>query len=184
LFFVQPATVLAWQRRRLRDHWARLSQSDPGRPAIATELRELVREISAANPRWGSPRILGELRKLGIAVAKSTVEKYRVRPRRPVFPKKTTGAIPPVIAAADIGPPPAWNDDVVRPRPVSGPASSSPSLSHARPQSRTAVSPATPRTGPGFRVPEVRRTGRCQARMCGRLRGMDFREDQGIAIHF
>ncbi len=46
----------------------------------------MIREISAANPQWGSPRILGELRKLGIAVAKSTVEKYRVRPRRPASP--------------------------------------------------------------------------------------------------
>ena len=75
LVFVQPATVLAWQRTRFRDHWARLSRRGPGRPAIAKEIRELIREISAANPRWGSPRILGELRKLGIVVAKSTVEK-------------------------------------------------------------------------------------------------------------
>ena len=86
LVFVQPATVLAWQRKRFRDHWARLSRREPGRPAISKEVRELIREISAANPRWGSPRILGELRKLGITVAKSTVEKYRVRPRRPPSP--------------------------------------------------------------------------------------------------
>ncbi|MFI5342412.1 MAG: integrase core domain-containing protein [Candidatus Methylomirabilales bacterium] len=46
----------------------------------------MIREISAATPRWGSPRILAELRKLGIAVAKSTVEEYRVRPRRPASP--------------------------------------------------------------------------------------------------
>ena len=86
LVFVRPATVFAWQRRRFRGHWARLSQRGPGRPAIPTELRALIREISAANPRWGSPRILGELRKLGIPVAKSTIEKYRVRPRRPPSP--------------------------------------------------------------------------------------------------
>jgi putative transposase len=86
LVFVQPATVLAWQRQRFRAHWARRSRRHAGRPAISQELRELIREISAANPRWGSPRILGELRKLGIPVAKSTVEKYRVRPRRPSSP--------------------------------------------------------------------------------------------------
>jgi putative transposase len=87
LVFVQPATVLAWQRRRFREHWARLSRTgSSGRPTISKEVRALIREISAANPRWGSPRILGELRKLGIAVAKSTVEKYRVRPRRPSSP--------------------------------------------------------------------------------------------------
>jgi putative transposase len=42
--------------------------------------------MSRANPTWGAPRIVGELRKLGIDVAKSTVEKYRVRPRRPSSP--------------------------------------------------------------------------------------------------
>jgi transposase InsO family protein len=39
-----------------------------------------------ANPTWGAPHIVGELRKLGIDVAKSTVEKYRVRPERPSSP--------------------------------------------------------------------------------------------------
>jgi putative transposase len=42
--------------------------------------------MSRANPAWGSPGIMGELRKLGIEVAKSSVEQYRVRPRRPSFP--------------------------------------------------------------------------------------------------
>ena len=49
-------------------------EARPGRPAISKELRELIREISAANPRWGSPRILGELRTLGIPVAKDRVD--------------------------------------------------------------------------------------------------------------
>jgi putative transposase len=35
---------------------------------------------------WGTPRIVGELAKLGIEVAKSTVDKYRVRPRKPPSP--------------------------------------------------------------------------------------------------
>ncbi|MCP5041819.1 MAG: transposase family protein [bacterium] len=35
--------------------------------------------MSRANSSWGSPRIVGELAKLGIVVAKSTVEKYRIR---------------------------------------------------------------------------------------------------------
>jgi len=39
-----------------------------------------------SNPTWGSPRIVGELRKLGILVAKSTVEKYRPRPSKPPSP--------------------------------------------------------------------------------------------------
>jgi hypothetical protein len=83
LAFAQPRTVITWQRKRFRDYWRRLSQSGrPGRHSIAKEVRELIRAMWQANPTWGSPRIVGELRKLGIEVAKSTVEKYRVRPRK------------------------------------------------------------------------------------------------------
>jgi putative transposase len=84
LAFVQPHTVMAWQRQRFRDHWRRLSQRGTlGRPTIAKEVRDLIRTMWQTNPTWGAPRIVGELRKLGIDVAKSTVEKYRVRPKRP-----------------------------------------------------------------------------------------------------
>jgi putative transposase len=87
LAFAQPRTVIAWQRRRFRDHWRRLSQRGmPGRPSMAKEVRELIQAMWQANPTWGSPRIVGELRKVGIDVAKSTVEKYRVRPQRPPSP--------------------------------------------------------------------------------------------------
>jgi transposase InsO family protein len=86
LSFVQPRTVIAWQRKRFRDHWRRLSQQGtPGRPAITKEVRDLIRAMWQANPTWGSPRIVGELRKLGINVAKSTVEKYR-----PCVPKPSS----------------------------------------------------------------------------------------------
>jgi hypothetical protein len=87
LAFVQPRTVIAWPRQRFRDHWRRLSQrGTPGRPALAKELRDLIRTMWQANPTWGAPRIVGELRKLGIDVAKSTVETYRIRPERPSSP--------------------------------------------------------------------------------------------------
>ena len=84
---VQPATVIAWQRKRFRDHWAKLSNNGkPGRPPVSKDIIELIRKMSATNICWGSPRIVGELRKIGIDVAKSTVEKYRVRPRKPPSP--------------------------------------------------------------------------------------------------
>jgi putative transposase len=68
-----------------------LSQRDkPGRPAIAKDVRELIRKMWWANPTWGSPRIVGERRKLGIEVAKSTVEKYRVQLRKPPTPTGKT----------------------------------------------------------------------------------------------
>jgi putative transposase len=87
LVFAQPRTALAWQHQRFRDHWRRLSQHRiPGRPVVEQEIRELIRTMWQANPTWGSPRIVGELRKLGIHVAKSTVETYRVRHRMPPSP--------------------------------------------------------------------------------------------------
>jgi transposase InsO family protein len=87
LVIVQPTTVVAWQRRRFRDHWRKLCRSGkPGRPAVTKDIRDLIRRMSGANPLWGSPRIVGELRKIGIDVAQSTVEKYMVRPRKPTSP--------------------------------------------------------------------------------------------------
>jgi putative transposase len=87
LVLVQPRTVIAWQRRRFRDHWTRVSHPGKvGRSPVAKEIRDLIRKMSAANPTWGSPRLMGELRKLGIEVAKSTVEKYRTRRSKPPSP--------------------------------------------------------------------------------------------------
>ena len=84
LVFVKPDTVIRWQRRRFIEHWTRLSQQGkPGRPTVSEEVKELIRTMSAMNPTWGSPHIMGELAKLGIVVAKSTVEKYMVRTKKP-----------------------------------------------------------------------------------------------------
>lgn len=56
LEFVQPRTVIAWQNKRFRDYWQRLSQSaKPGRPTISKEVRELIRDMGRSNPTWGSP---------------------------------------------------------------------------------------------------------------------------------
>ncbi len=43
----------------------------------------MIREVSRADPLWGAPRIHGELLKVGIDVAQSTVAKYMVKGRRP-----------------------------------------------------------------------------------------------------
>ena len=39
--------------------------------------------MSRNNPRWGAPRIHGELLKLGIDITEPTVAKYMVRHRKP-----------------------------------------------------------------------------------------------------
>src|SRR5690348_10392911 len=46
-------------------------------------IRSLVRQMSRENPLWGAPRIHGELLKLGIEIAQSSVAKYMERRRGP-----------------------------------------------------------------------------------------------------
>jgi hypothetical protein len=79
----QPETLLRWHRIGFRLFWRWKSQQRVGRPALAGEVRELIRRISRENPLWGAPRIHGELLKLGIEIAQSTVAKYMVRRRGP-----------------------------------------------------------------------------------------------------
>jgi hypothetical protein len=79
----QPETLLRWHRRGFRLFWRWKSQRRVGRPALSAGTRSLVRRISRENPLWGAPRIHGEMLKLGIEIAQSTVAKYMVRRRGP-----------------------------------------------------------------------------------------------------
>ena len=84
LVIVKPATVVQWHRRGFRLCWRRKSRPRrPGRPRIPRALSSLIRQMSRANPTWGAPRIHGELLKLGIEIAESTVAHYLVRRRPP-----------------------------------------------------------------------------------------------------
>jgi len=86
---VTPDTVVRWHRRGFARYWRwRSRPRRPGRPAVAADLRALIRQMQAANPLWGAPRIHGELRKLGIEVAQTTVAKYLLR-RRGTPPSQT-----------------------------------------------------------------------------------------------
>jgi len=80
---VKPETVVRWHRVGFRLYWRWKSRSQDGRPRLPAEIRRLVREMSLANPLWGAPRIHGELLKLGIEIAQSTVAKYMVKGARP-----------------------------------------------------------------------------------------------------
>jgi hypothetical protein len=80
---IQPDTIVRWHRRGFRALWRWKSRRRLGRPGIAKDVRDLICEISRANPLWGAPRVHGELLKLGIDVSQSTVAKYMARTRRP-----------------------------------------------------------------------------------------------------
>src|SRR3954453_2267152 len=84
LLIVQAETVVAWHRKGFRLFWrGKIRHGKPGRPAVPKEVRDLIRIMSRNNPRWGAPRIHGELLKLGIEITEPTVAKYMVRHRKP-----------------------------------------------------------------------------------------------------
>ncbi len=83
LLIVKPETVIAWHRQGFRLYWRWKSRRNDGRPSVSPEVRNLIRQMSLANPRWGAPRIHGELLKIGIEVSQATVAKYLARHRKP-----------------------------------------------------------------------------------------------------
>ena len=79
----QPETLIRWHRSGFRLFWRRKSRGRAGRPPIPADVRSLVRRMNQENSLWGAPRIHGELLKLGIIIAQSTVAKYMRRRQYP-----------------------------------------------------------------------------------------------------
>lgn len=86
MVLVKPATVVQWHRKGFRLYW-RWRSRRLGRPRTGAEIRDLIRQMSLANPLWGAPRIHGEMLKLGIEVSQATVGRYL--PWRPKVPSPT-----------------------------------------------------------------------------------------------
>ena len=73
VFPVTPATLLTW-RRRLAARKVRHEQAAQARPPPAVRsIARLVVRLAKENPLWGYRRIHGELTKLGVTIAPSTV---------------------------------------------------------------------------------------------------------------
>jgi hypothetical protein len=53
MVLVKPATVVQWHRQGFRLFWRWRSRS--GRPSIDREVRDLIRQMSGANPLWERP---------------------------------------------------------------------------------------------------------------------------------
>ncbi len=85
LVLVRLETVIGWHRRGWRLFWWWRSRRPLGRPRLSAEIRDLIVTMSRDNPRWDAERIRGELLKLGIAVSKTSIRRYRWRrgPRLP-----------------------------------------------------------------------------------------------------
>ncbi|MBA3844292.1 MAG: transposase [Actinobacteria bacterium] len=71
---VTPQTLLRWHRELVRRKWAQPPRGR-GRPPLEKHVRHLVLRFARENPRWGYPRIAGELLKLGIRVSPSSVRR-------------------------------------------------------------------------------------------------------------
>jgi len=83
---VAPETVVRWHRAGFQIYWSWRSGCSIrcGRKRISRELRELIFQMVAENPRWGAPRVHGELLKLGFDLSERTVSRWMRRaPKTP-----------------------------------------------------------------------------------------------------
>src|SRR6266851_3988754 len=88
LAIVKPDTIVRWHRAGFRSYWRWKSRPRGGRPTMPLEIRQLIGEMSIANPLWGAPRIHGELLKLGIDIGQTSVAKYRRTTAHPVWSRR------------------------------------------------------------------------------------------------
>ncbi|MGA7419709.1 MAG: integrase core domain-containing protein, partial [Acidimicrobiales bacterium] len=70
-FFVQPETLLRWHRDLVRRKW--IYANRPGRPGIPAGTVTIILRLASENPTWGYRRIQGELARMGVALAPSSV---------------------------------------------------------------------------------------------------------------
>ena len=73
VFPVTPATLLAWHRRLAARKYDTSKRRRPGRPPTIRSIARLAVRLAEENPLWGYRRIHGELTKLGLIIAPSTV---------------------------------------------------------------------------------------------------------------
>ena len=73
VFPVTPATLLAWHRKLAAKKYDTSKRRKPGRPPTVPSIARLVVRRARENPLWEHRRIHGELVKLGVTVAPSTV---------------------------------------------------------------------------------------------------------------
>ena len=86
-FLVTPQTILGWHRSLVRRRWT-FPHRRPGRPALPKETMELICRLARENPRWGYLRIVGELKKLGVTVSKTSVATVLRRHGLPPAPRR------------------------------------------------------------------------------------------------
>ena len=74
LTLVKPSTLLGWQRRFIKNYWTYKHKS-PGRKPVSKQIKNLILEMKVENQLWGCHRIADELKKLGIDLNPTTVNR-------------------------------------------------------------------------------------------------------------
>ena len=86
LKIVKPETVLRWHRGGFRAYWRWESRPRGGRPSTPAEIRDLIREMSIANPLWehlaSTANCSSSASTLGRPPLQSTWRRQRAHPRR------------------------------------------------------------------------------------------------------
>ncbi len=92
VLILKPDTLLHWHRQGFKLFWRFKTHARRGRPRLSVELIALIQQMAKENHTWGAERIHGELLKLGVRVAKHTIQTYihRMRPLRAPSPDWST----------------------------------------------------------------------------------------------
>ncbi|MEO7037810.1 MAG: integrase core domain-containing protein [Polyangiaceae bacterium] len=75
VLLVKPDTILRWHRQAFQRFWRWRTRHGRPQTHVSTETVELIQRMADENRLWGAERIRGELFKLGIRVAKRTVQR-------------------------------------------------------------------------------------------------------------
>src|ERR1035437_3739314 len=86
-FLVTPQTILGWHRTLVKKRWT-YPHRGPGHPSLPEETVNLICRLARENPRWGYLRIVGELKKIGVTVSKTSVASVLRRHGFPPAPRR------------------------------------------------------------------------------------------------
>ncbi len=88
VLLVKPATVLRWHREGFRLFWKlKCRAPKQSNSRISSDIKDLICQMATENMTWGAERIRGDLLKLGIHVAKRTIQRHMNKVRPPDLPR-------------------------------------------------------------------------------------------------
>jgi hypothetical protein len=74
LTIVKPETLLNWQHRFIKNFWS-YKHKTPGRKPVSKDIKELILQMKQDNRLWGCNKIADELKKIGIILNPTTVNR-------------------------------------------------------------------------------------------------------------